>query len=228
MQPGVPSLTSERPRRARRADDEATTWYSSWRQVAGYFDGDGNVGLEVVRHVIRLRIRFVDTWKPQIDSIWKFLRGRGISTSAVGRDLKDVWQAAYRLDITEINSVLRAAKAMLRFTVKKREDLRIAIAYLEGKMTGNEAIEAFNQEVREGRRRGKIRELSVPYTRDAGIKLAKLENATKARAAYAVNVTPEVQERIRRDRSVLRLSLVTLGNKYGYSVSVIRRILGTR
>ena len=35
--------------------------YSAWEQVAGYFDGDGNVGLELVERVLRLKLRFVDT-----------------------------------------------------------------------------------------------------------------------------------------------------------------------
>jgi hypothetical protein len=200
--------------------------YSTWRQVAGYFDGDGNVGLEVVKRVLRLRIRFVDTWKPQIDSIWKFLRGQGISTSRVGRDRKEVWQAAYRLDIVEVRSVLRAAKAMLRFTVKKREDLRIAIAYLEAKTTGNEAIQAFNLEVREGRRRGKLRDLTVPYNRTEGLRISQLENAQKARAVHAVNVRAAIKEQIQRDHRELKLGHIRLAKKYGYSVSVIRRILG--
>jgi len=94
--------------------------YASWRQVSGYFDGDGNVGIEVVKRVLRFRIRLVDTWKGQVESIWQFLRSHGIHASSVGRDEKERWQAACRLDVTEIRSVMRAARAMPNFTVKER------------------------------------------------------------------------------------------------------------
>ena len=115
---------------------------------------------------------------------------------------------------------------MLEYTVKKREDLLIAIEYLEGKMTGNEAIRAFNGELRLGRRRGKIRDETLPFTRKEGLRLSKLENARKARAAYAVNVSPEVREQIVNDHRDFRLSMVRLSKKYGYSTHVIRRVLG--
>jgi len=118
------------------------------------------------------------------------------------------------------------AKAMLKYTVKKREDLRIAIEYLEGRMTGDEAIGAFNDEVRIGRRRGNMHDQTLPHTRKEGLRLSKLENAKKARAAYAVNVSLEVQEQILNDHREFKLSMVRLSKKYGYSTHVIRRVLG--
>lgn len=30
--------------------------YTSWEQVAGYFDGDGNVGVEVVKYVLKFKL----------------------------------------------------------------------------------------------------------------------------------------------------------------------------
>ena len=115
------------PRKRAVTTPRGTTGYSSWRQVAGYFDGDGNVGIEAVKRVLRLRIRFADTYRPQLDSIGAFLIRRRISVSAIGRDNKGVWQAAYRLDVSEAKSVLRAARAMLPYCVKKKQDLLIAI-----------------------------------------------------------------------------------------------------
>jgi len=202
--------------------------YSSWRQVSGYFDGDGNIGIEVVKRILRIKLRFVDTWKPQVDSIWEFLRIHKINTGHVGRDDKGAWRAAYRLDVTEVESVLRAAKAMLPHVVKKKEDLRIAIDYIEGRITGNEAINLFNNEVRVGRRKGKIRESNLPCTRQEGLRLSRLENARKARAAHAVLVSDGIQKEIRADHWRHKLSFVKLSMKYGYSVSVIRRVVGAR
>jgi len=177
---------------------------------------------------MRIKLRFVDTWKPQVDSIWEFLRKHNVNTGHVGRDDKGIWQVAYRLDITELKSVLRAARAMLPFVVKKKEDLRIAIDYVEGRITGDEALRMFNNEVRIGRRKGKIRESDLPYTRQEGLRLSRLENTRKARAAYAVNVSPAMQEQIKKDHTEGKLGHVRLSRKYGYSVSVIRRILGAR
>jgi hypothetical protein len=199
--------------------------YRSWEQVGGYFDGDGNVGLEIRNRVLHLRLRFVDTWKPQIESIKAFLTDRRIATGRIGLDNKIAKSSVYRLEVAEIASVLRTAKELLQLCVKKREDLRITIDYLEDRLTGNEAIAAFNEEVRIGRRRGNLREANIPYTKEEGLKLSKQENARKARAAYAVKVPPSVEEMIKSDRREFGLSTYKLSEAYGYSRSVIRRIL---
>ena len=73
-----------------------------------------------------------------------------------------------------------------------------AVEYLEGKITGSQALDLFNEEVRIGRRKGKIRESILPYTRQEGLRLTRLENARKARAAYAVNVSQAKQEQVRK------------------------------
>lgn len=200
--------------------------YTSWRQVSGYFDGDGNVGQEVKKRVLHLRLRFVDTWRPQIEAVKLFLDLHGIARGRIGQDKKNDRKSVFRLEISAIASVIRAAKAMRRFCVKKAEDLRITIDYLEGRITGSEAVAFFNDEVRAGRRRGEIRYADIPYAREEGIRLSKLENARKARAAYAVNVPEEIQERIRDDHKVMKFGFGRLGMKYGYSTKVIRRILG--
>ena len=204
---------------------ESCGGYTSWRQVAGYFDGDGNVGLEIVKRVLHFRLRFVDTWRPQVDSIKSFLDRNGIVTGQVGCDNKNDRHSVFRVEVAQIASVIKAAKAMRRLAVKKAEDLRITIDYLEGRITGNEAVAAFNDEVVSGRRRGKHREAEIPYTREQGIRLSKLANAKKARAAHAVKVAIEIQEKIRNEHYKMKLGSIRLSKKYGYSQSVIRRIL---
>ena len=72
------------------------------------------------------------------------------------------------------------------------------------------------------------REARLPFTRQEGLRLSQLENARKARAAYAVNITPEMQEQIKKDNSEGKLGHIRLSRKYDCSVSVIRRILGAR
>lgn len=117
---------------------------------------------------------------------------------------------------------------MLPHCVKKAEDLRIAIDYLEGRIAGNQAIARINEEVRIGRRSGYILNRDLPYTRAEGLRLAQLENAKNARKAYAVNVSSEVRDKIQRDHRVLKLGHVRLSKRYGYSTRVIRRILGAQ
>lgn len=55
--------------------------------------------------------------------------------------------------------------------------------------------------------------------------MKELENPRLARAAYAVKVSDEIQANIRYDHEDLKLGHIRLSKKYGYSVSVIRRIL---
>jgi hypothetical protein len=206
--------------------NEGQESYNTWGQIGGYFDGDGNVGLEAVRYVIRFKLRFSDTWEPQIKAVRSFLGSKNVTTTVISRERHLDKKDAYRIDVDSIAGVLKAAKAMLPYCVKKAEDLQIVVDYLEGRITGNKAIERFNQEVRMGRRSGYIREPTLPFTREEGIRLAQLENARKARSAYAVTIKDEVQQAIRSDRKELKLSQIRLSKKYGYTVSVIRRVLG--
>ena len=199
--------------------------YQSWRQVGSYFDGDGNVGLELVRYVLRLRIRFVDMWRPQVDTVSSFLIQHRIALTNVCREDSPGRSPAFRIEVGAVESVLRAARRMVPFCVKKAEDLRITIDYLEDKITGDEAIARSNEEVRTGRRSGFLREYTMPRTRNEGIRLKQLENAKKARAAYAVIVGADIQDRIREDHLRLNLGFTRLSKKYGYSQSVIRRNL---
>jgi hypothetical protein len=202
--------------------------YTTWQQLSGYFDGDGNVGLEVVRYVLRFRLRFSDTWRPQIETVKSFLNERNIATTGVQHEKNEGRLDSYRIDVNSIEGALRAAKAMLPYCLKKNEDLRIMIDYMEGRLTGNQAIEKFNEEVRIGRRSGFMRDLSLPQTREEGLRMAQLENARNARAANAVKVDADVQNQIKKDHHQLKLSHYKLSKKYGYSASVIRRILGTK
>jgi len=199
--------------------------YHSWRQVSGYFDGDGNLGVEAVKNVLRLRIRFIDTWWHQVEAIRIFLHGQRMRMTRIVVERSAGRSDAYRLEISRVSSVLRSAKAMLPFCIKKAEDLRIAIDYLENRITGDEAIARLNDEVLIGRRSGNIRKVDLPLTRLEGTRTKQLENARMARAAHTVQVEPTTQNRIRSDHRELGLGIISLGRKYGYSESIIRRIL---
>jgi hypothetical protein len=199
--------------------------YSSWRQVSGYFDGDGNLGVEVVRYVLRMKIRFTDTWRPQVEAVRGFLLRRKLSVGEIGVETTEGRNDAYRVEIAKASDVLRAARAMLPYCAKKAEDLQIAVDYLENRVTGDQAVARLNNEVLSLRRAGIVRQVNLPLTRSQGIRTKELENARKARLAHAINVGEETQNQIRKDH-VGGLGIIRLSKKYGYSQSVVRRILG--
>jgi len=199
--------------------------YTSWDQVTGYFDGDGSVGVEIVKFVLRLRIRYVDTWKQQAESIHSFLIRNGVKAASLTRDHKRSGATAYRVEVRVADEILKVAKEMLPRCVKKAEDLQITIDYLENRITGDEAVARFNAEILIGRRKGHVRKSAIPHTRSRGLRLWKLTNARKARSAYAVDVPDDITSMIKEDRAS-GLGHYSLARKYSLSESVIRRILG--
>ena len=156
--------------------------YQSWRQLAGYFDGDGNVGLSVVKYVLRFRMRFSDTWEPQIQAIKSFLTEKGNTASRIWRETNERKRDAFKIDINSLDSVLRAAKAMLPFCAKKAEDLRITVEYLEGRITGSQAIGRFNEEVRIGRRSGYFRNPKLSLHKARGYPSCPIRECKKSQS----------------------------------------------
>ena len=47
--------------------------HETWQRLAGFFEGNGNVGLEVTRHVLRFKLRFSYTCKPQVQTVHDLL-----------------------------------------------------------------------------------------------------------------------------------------------------------
>jgi len=134
----------------------------------------------------------------------------------------------YRLDVGEIQSTIKVIRSLLPFCVKKHADLQIALDYFDDRITGNKAIMLLDNLRAIGSRRGAVHVADLPFTRSEGLRLYKLTNAKKARDAHIVKVPREIRKQIKADHSKEKLSHVTLSKKYCYSVSVIRRVLGTR
>lgn len=132
---------------------------------------------------------------------------------------------AYRLDVGETASVIMLVRALGSLCVKKSEDLKIALDYLEDRITGDEAASRFNDLIATGRRKGKRRMTMMPYTRRQGLRLHELTNAKRARDAHRVRVDPAVEEKIRNDHLKLGMGETTLSRKYGYTKGVLRRVL---
>lgn len=184
--------------------------------------------LEIREWVLRLGVRFADTWKPQLEAIRSFLVQKGINLPRIGKDENRAGnrRTAYRLDIHETRSVIIVLRAMERHCVKRREDIRIALGYLEDRITAEDAVARFNDQTRIGRRRGIVHTASIPYKKTEGHRLYELTNAKRARDAHFIRLQPELEEKIKGDHQSGGLSIVKLSRKYGYSQSVIRRILG--
>ena len=99
---------------------------------------------------------------PQVLSIASFLAPHNVRCEAVGKgDKRGSWRAAYRLDIVEFASVLKAAKAMLDQSVKKKTELGVAIDHREGRIIGKQAPQVLNEVIEVGKRRGKIRKAGL-------------------------------------------------------------------
>ena len=130
----------------------------------------------------------------------------------------------FRLDVGEVQSVVKVMRSLLPLSVKKHEDLRIALDYFEGRITGSQALDGFGEQVSLGRRRGNKRIADLPYTRAQGLRLYQLANAERARIAHRVKVPIDVKRRIKRDRK-RGMGIASLRRKYGYTHGVLERVI---
>lgn len=130
----------------------------------------------------------------------------------------------FRLDVGEIPSVIKVMRALLPLCVKKHGDLRIALDYFDGKISGDEAVMLLNVQLQIGRRRGKKHAANMPFTRSQGLRLYQLANAKKARDAHRVMVPLDVKRRIKRDRR-RGMGMTSLMKKYGYTHGILERVI---
>ncbi len=206
--------------------------YNSWAQLSGYFDGDGTIYFSDTTNQpfkLSLSLVFVDQSIDQIRTVRNFLQQRGIRTSNI---LKRSDGNVYTLAVSEFSSVKKTLKQMLPYLSKKANEVRAALDYYEGKITGNELNAVFQVEVEAGRRERKERKvrIDVPYVRPMGDKLMKELRKDKLRDAFGrfrAKVTPEDYENIRRRHFDGGKRLRDLVKEYPqYARETIRRVLG--
>lgn len=145
---------------------EASEGYTNWCAVAAFFDGDGGLSVEPRSFTLHWSLSFVDNWPPQLLQIKSFLERHGIEASMPRRSGHGGW----KIQISSIESLKKVGRLMLetRCLVKKRGEVEVMLQYFEGKMTGTEVGSFFNNEVRIGKRTGKIRRFDVPFTYPQG------------------------------------------------------------
>jgi hypothetical protein len=145
---------------------ESSGGYTSWAAIAGFFDGDGSVDVDPREYTLHWVISISDNWLGQIEQVRKFLLQHGIKVGKPGR----VGVGAWMCEVAEISSLIALATSMLASggTYKKRRELQLLLDYYSDKITGTEVVEAFNEEVRLGRRIGKTKHLDMPYTHSGG------------------------------------------------------------
>jgi hypothetical protein len=168
--------------------------YEDWREVSGYFDGDGSTDYLPRKWVLHPTLSFADNFLPQLDMLNEFLVREGITTWRYCRML-----GAWKLGIGRAESVRKTACSMLPFLSKKKDEVKAVVDYLENKITGTQFAEALNESVRIGNRTGSIRTVDIPYTRREGQTFRKTEmreNIVRFKAKNRI-ITDGVVEQIR-------------------------------
>jgi hypothetical protein len=206
--------------------------YDSWRQVAGYSDGDGNFSITDLSNQpfkLGLQVIFTDQSSEQISMLRAFFVKGGITPSNV---LKTSKGTASMIAIGTFEGVLAASKAMLPFLFKKEKEAQAVKDYYEGRITCNALVSIFKQEVEAGRRerRNHTVEIDVPFTYPAGNLMMKARRREKMRNAFDVaraKLTPEDYERIRESHFKFGVPLARLSEMFPeYARETIRRSLG--
>ena len=206
--------------------------YSSWEQIAGYFDGDGNISISDLSNTpfkLSLSLIFTDASFEQISMIREFLMAKGIRTSNVLGTSKGT---ARIIAISRYEMVLATLKNMLPHLYKKAIEAQSAIDYYEGRITGNGLLTVLSQEVEAGRRERRPHKVivDVPFKFTEGIEAMKEIRKSRLRDVFGrfrAKVTAEDYAAIRREHFERNAKLQELVAKYPkYSKETIRRILG--
>jgi len=195
--------------------------YEDWKQVAGYFDGDGSTDLKIGKRVIFMKFTFTDNYEPQLRAVDKFLKHQRIETERIS----STQNGASRLGVGRYEGTREMAVEMLPHVFKKRTELQAVLDYYDNRITGTQLIEVMNRSVRIRNRTGKIRMADVPFTREEGQELDKVEKGNNAREMGLKNqlLSDDVLEQIRLDIISGRATNGELAKKYGVNPSTISR-----
>ena len=198
--------------------------------MAGYFDGDGTIGFSDLSNVpfkLGISLIFTDQSVEQIANIRRFLQRHGIKTSNILKTKVN----AHIVVVSRHESVSRTLRSMLPHLAKKQNEGRAVLDYYEGRITGNELISIFQNEVEAGRReRRPHKAIDVPFKYNEGVLIMSEARKSRLRDAFGrfrAKVTPSDFTAIRIQHFDQNVKLQELVAKYPqYSKETIRRILG--
>lgn len=206
--------------------------YSSWRQVAGYFDGDGTIAFSDTSnqpYKLSFGLVFVDQSEDQIRMLKRFFEKHGVVT---GNVLKTSMGTASMLAVSRFDDVLFSLKAMRPHLFKKAIEAQAVIDCYEGRLRGDNVFKIFQEEVEAGRRERRERKvvIKVPYTYPDGHALMKARRRERIKAAIdksRAKVSRKDYDEIRRAYFESGRTLSELRALYPkYAKETIRRILG--
>lgn len=198
--------------------------YTSWSQVAGYFDGDGSVSIFIWKFVVAFYLDFADQYEEQLGQIVAFLRSKGIRTGIV-RKMSNA--AAYALRIGDQKSVVRIAEKIAPFCVKKRAELETLLEYRKlDLITGSEVQSRFRHFVEIGMRERHGKRIFKPmaWSFSVGYRRSRMGRRTHPRKRWPVLSEAQMKQ-AREKHNVLGESITMLSSFYGVSRSAIWRIL---
>jgi hypothetical protein len=193
--------------------------YTTWEQVAGYFDGDGSLKVHTGVYALPIGVSWTDQDSEQIEHVKEFLAREGV----IGRmgETRQRGQTYYELHVAQSGKALVALKRMLALVDKKESQVRAGIDYLENRITGEQFTEKLNEAVRLGKRSSPIRNLKMPYTKEEGVRLAR----ANARLGKGRALTAGQIRAMKEDRDSLGLTFRELSNIYGVAPSTAQRSL---
>jgi hypothetical protein len=181
--------------------------------------------------VVKICIRFVDDWRPQLESVRQFLLGRGIAAGKVkwrkasGNQVANGARGVYVLSLSNREGVVMASKMMAPYCVKKREELKTVLDYFDDVITGDEVINRINHEVRIGQRSGKIKKSNIPWTHSFGVHLKNVRSTRRAREGLMIPISAMKTAAIWHDYYQDGISLTELSKKHNLGIKALRRVL---
>lgn len=104
----------------------------NWQYLAGFFDGEGHVGVHKGRgKYTQHDIAIANTHEPTIDAISRFLSSQTIKHSKFKRTYTvKHWKTAYKIKVTSIRAGIVFLELILPFLLTKREQALSTLEYL--------------------------------------------------------------------------------------------------
>jgi len=179
--------------------------------------------ITVRSYTLYFTIEWTDTSFAQLEQVKEFLQRNAVYAQPRIYVQKGKY-TFYSLQIAFQDSILRLARSLRRYSFKKRKELDAVIAYLENRISGDQVIQVFNEAVSAGTRAGIIRTASLPYLKNEGIHVARVEGGKKSGAKRRI-LTPEQVAQVKLGRSIFHKTLRELAEEHGVSVHAITRAL---